>query len=124
MARTPEGEPCTIVATITTNTDFEETTLLLRRNLQRRLASRDLEVESFDLAVDVVTAGRDHHGVAVAALILPDSLSNLGKQRTGPVRKSTTRSAQEAIDAAQRRVDTKAPAARAMRPGNRTDFSL
>jgi hypothetical protein len=60
----------------------------------------------------------------VAALILPDSLSNLGKQRTGPVRKSTTRSAQEAIDAAQRRVDTKAPAARAMRPGNRTDFSL
>ena len=124
MARTPEGEPCTIVATITTNTDFEETTLLLRRNLQRRLASRDLEVESFDLAVDEVTAGRDHHGVAVAALILPDSLSNLGNQRTGPVRKSMTRSAQEAIDAAQRRVDTKAPAARAMRPGNRTDFSL
>ena len=97
-------------------TDFEETTPLLRRNLQRRLASRDLEVESFDLAVDEVTAGRDHHGVAVAALILPDSLSNLGNQRTGPVRKSMTRSAQEAIDAAQRRVDTKAPAARAMRP--------
>jgi hypothetical protein len=123
-ARTPEGESCTIVATITTSGDFEETTLHLRRNLQRRLASRDLEVESFDLAVDEVTAGRDHHGVAVAALILPDSLNNLGAQRTGPVRSSATRTAQEAIQASQRRVDTKAPAAKALRPGDRPDFTL
>ncbi len=62
---TPEGDECAIVATITTDLDYEETVLLLRRNLQRRLASRDLEVLQFDVAVDEVTAGQDHHGVAV-----------------------------------------------------------
>ena len=66
--------------------DYEETTLLLRRNLQRRLASRDLEVISFDMAVDEVTAGADHHGVVIAALILPDSLSLGSKTSTGPIR--------------------------------------
>ena len=60
---------CAIVATISTDLDYEETSLLLRRNLQRRLASRDLEVKSFDVAVDEVTAANDHHGVAMAALI-------------------------------------------------------
>ena len=48
---------------------------MLRRNLQRRLATRDLEVVSFDVAVDEVTAGAEHHGVAMAALIMPNSLS-------------------------------------------------
>ena len=54
----PEGDECAIVATITTDLDYEETVLLLRRNLQRRLASRDLEVLQFDVAVDEVTAGQ------------------------------------------------------------------
>ena len=49
---TPEGDECAIVATISTDRDYEETVLLLRRNLQRRLASRDLEVLQFDVAVD------------------------------------------------------------------------
>ena len=57
-----------------------------RRNIQRRLASRDLEVLSFDVAVDEVTAGQDHHGVAIVALILPDSLRMAGRGRTGPIR--------------------------------------
>ena len=83
---TPEGDECAIVATISTELDYEETSLLLRRNLQRRLASRDLEVISFDVAVDEVTAGAEHHGVAMAALILPNSLSFGGKTSTGPIR--------------------------------------
>ncbi len=73
-ALTPEGDECAIVAKISTQIDSEETETLLRRNLQRRLASRDLEVQEFDAAVDEVTAGPSHHGVAIAALILPDSL--------------------------------------------------
>ena len=36
--QTPEGDECAVVATITTQMDYEETSLLLRRNLQRRLA--------------------------------------------------------------------------------------
>ena len=120
---TPEGDECTIVATITTALDYEETTLLLRRNLQRRLASRDLEVIEFDVAVDEVTAGQDHHGVAIAALILPDSLTFGAKTRTGPIRGALTRKAEEP----KKRVDTKAPAAPARRPGqpqNKHDFTL
>ena len=54
MCQTPEGDECAIVASITTEVDYEETVLLLRRNIQRRLASRDLEVLSFDVAVDEV----------------------------------------------------------------------
>ena len=120
---TPEGDECTIVATITTALDYEETVLLLRRNLQRRLASRDLEVIEFDVAVDEVTAGQDHHGVAIAALILPDSLTFGAKTRTGPIRGALTRKAEEP----KKRVDTKAPEAPARRPGqqqNNHDFTL
>mgnify|MGYP001949580585 CR=1 FL=1 len=120
---TPEGDECAIVATITTDLDYEETVLLLRRNLQRRLASRDLEVLQFDVAVDEVTAGQDHHGVAVAALILPESLSLGARTKTGPIRGSLTRRAEEP----KKRVDTKAPAAPARRPGqpqNNHDFTL
>ena len=83
---TPEGDECAIVATISTDLDYEETSLMLRRNLQRRLATRDLEVVSFDVAVDEVTAGAEHHGVAMAALIMPNSLSMGGRQSTGPIR--------------------------------------
>lgn len=122
---TPEGDECAVVATISTELDYEETSLLLRRNLQRRLASRDLEVISFDVAVDEVTAGADHHGVAMAALILPNSLNFGGKMSTGPIRGGLS----VPVDNQQKRVDVKAPAAPAMRPGGRrsggnSDFSL
>jgi len=123
---TPEGDECAVVATISTEMDYEETLLLLRRNLQRRLASRDLEVLSFDVAVDEVTAGSEHHGVAMAALIMPNSLSLGGSKATGPIRGGLTVPA----DKKQKRVDVKAPAAPALRPGSRrgggtnSDFSL
>ena len=88
---TPEGEECAIVAKITTELDYEETESLLKRNLQRRLASRDLEVVSFDVAVDEVTAAQDHFGVAMAALILPESLKMSGGGNVGRVRSGLTR---------------------------------
>jgi hypothetical protein len=84
-----------------------------------------LEVISFDVAVDEVTAAADHHGVAMAALILPNSLSLGARTGTGPVRGALTRQATE--EAPPKRVDVKAPAAPALRPGGRkpnTDFSL
>ena len=112
---TPEGEECAIVAKITTELDYEETESLLKRNLQRRLASRDLEVQSFDVAVDEVTAAKDHFGVAMAALILPESLNMSGRGNVGRVRAGLTRQASDAMASAARRVDTKAPAAPAMR---------
>ena len=121
---TPEGDECAIVATVSTDLDYEETTLMLRRHLQRKLASRDLEVLSFDVAVDEVTAAADHHGVAMAALIMLNSLSLGARSGTGPVRGALTR---KATEPAQKRVDVKAPAAPALRPGSRrtnTDFSL
>ncbi len=129
---TPEGEECAIVTKITTELDYEETESLLKRNLQRRLASRDLEVISFDVAVDEVTAAQQHYGVAMAVLILPESLKLSGGQNVGRVRGAgLTRKATDAMASAARRVDTKAPAAPAMRPGGRrqqddsgTDFSL
>ncbi|MBA4695736.1 MAG: hypothetical protein H2066_07795, partial [Candidatus Poseidoniales archaeon] len=83
---TPEGDECAVVAKITTELDYEETESLLKRNLQRRLASRDLEVQSFDVAVDEVTAAKDHYGVAMAALILPESLKLSGGGNVGRVR--------------------------------------
>ena len=112
---TPEGDECAIVATISTDLDYEETSLLLRRNLQRRLATRDLEVISFDVAVDEVTAGSGHHGVAMAALIMPNSLTIGGRQSTGPIRGGLTVPEEKQ----QKRVDVKAPAAPALRPGSR-----
>ena len=120
-----------MVAKITTELDYEETETLLKRNLQRRLASRDLEVQSFDIAVDEVTAAQDHYGVAMAALILPESLRMSGAKNVGRVRTGLTRQATDAMESASRRVDTKAPAAPAMRPGGNkpptrgsTDFTL
>ena len=88
--------------------------------MQRRLASRDLEVVSFDLAVDEVTAAGDHHGVAMAALILPNSLSLGANTATGPVRGGLTRQASES---AINRVEVKAPAAPALRPGGKSQNS-
>ena len=84
----------------------------------------DLEVISFDLAVDEVTAGAVHHGVAMAALIMPNSLNFGGRQSTGPIRGGLSVPEEKQ----QKRVDVKAPAAPALRPGSRkgpgTDFSL
>jgi pyruvoyl-dependent arginine decarboxylase (PvlArgDC) len=123
-ATTPEGDDCAIVATLSTELDFEETELQLKRNLQRRLASRDLEVAAFDVAVDEVTAGPEHYGVALAALILPNSLL-MGRGSTGRVR-ATGRAGIRPAELAH-----KAPAAKVMRPGARrssedgdSDFSL
>ncbi|MBT4406471.1 MAG: hypothetical protein HOC79_01195 [Euryarchaeota archaeon] len=125
-ATTPEGDECAIVATLTTELDYEETELLLKRNLQRRLASRDLEVTGFDVAVDEVTAGPEHHGVAIAALIMPNSLNFGGGRGTGRTR---SRGASPGFQKAE--IAHKAPAAKAMRPGARrqqddggTDFSM
>ena len=61
----------------------------------------------------------------MAALILPNSLSFGGKTSTGPIRGGLTVS----LDNQQKRVDVKAPAAPALRPGGRrgggsSDFSL
>lgn len=127
-ATTPEGDDCAIVATLSTDQEFEETEIQLKRNLQRRLASRDLEVAAFDVAVDEVTAGPEHYGVALAALILPNSLL-MGRGSTGRVR-TTGR-----VGIRPAELDHKAPAAKVMRPGGRggsgsgggegdSDFSL
>ena len=78
QCETPEGEECAIVATMSSEADSEETELLLKRVIQRKLASRDLEVISHDVAVDEVTAGDGHWGTAIAALIMPNSLGGIG----------------------------------------------
>lgn len=83
---TPEGDECAIVTTLATDLDVEETDLQLRRNLKRKMASRDLEVDEFEVAVDEVTAAEGHHGVVVAALIMPESLRIGGGAPSGPVR--------------------------------------
>ena len=92
-AETPEGDACAVVATLATREDAEKTEILVREALRRRLASRDLEVRAFDVAVDEVTAGPEHHGVAIAALVLPESLQFQQGSATGPIRGSLTRSA-------------------------------
>ena len=58
------------------------------------------------MAVDEVTAGADHHGVVIAALILPDLF--LWVQRPQQVQsRGLTKSATDAIETAAKRVDTK-----------------
>ena len=78
---TPEGDECSIVATLSTDQSYEETELMLKINLKRKLASRDLEVVKHEIAVDEVNSAKDHHGCAIAALILPDTM----KMQSGPV---------------------------------------
>lgn len=123
-AETPEGDQCAIVSTLATNLDYEETESLLKRNLQRRLASRDLEVTAFDVAVDEVTAAQGHHGVAMAALIMPDSL-NIGMGSRGRVRGPPTKAAEDTDPS----FGSKAPAGPVRNSGTREadagmDFSL
>ena len=74
ICSTPEGEEVAIVTTVSSNEDYEETELMLKRQMQRRLASRDLEIIEHQIAVDEVTSGEGHHGAVIAALILPESL--------------------------------------------------
>ena len=89
---TPEGDECAIVATIASGVSYEETELLLKRTLKQKLASRDLEVVKHQIAVDEVTAADEHHGCAIAALILPETL-NMQSGGVGRVRGGLTRSA-------------------------------
>jgi pyruvoyl-dependent arginine decarboxylase (PvlArgDC) len=89
---TPEGDECAIVATLSTDQSYEETELMLKINLKRRLAGRDLEVVKHEIAVDEVNSAKDHHGCALAALILPDTMMMQSGQ-VGRVRGGLTKSA-------------------------------
>jgi pyruvoyl-dependent arginine decarboxylase (PvlArgDC) len=89
---TPEGDECAIVSTLAMRESMEDCSAELRRNLQRKLANRDLELRKdeegrvmFDSAVDEIEGQADFHGVVLAALILPNSL-NMGGGPSGPVR--------------------------------------
>ena len=75
--------------------DSISTDELLRKNFRNKLASRDLEVIEFDIAVDEVTAAQGHYGVALAALILPDTMSFQESNQLGRVRSGLTRSASD-----------------------------
>ena len=86
IAETPEGDQCAVVATITSEEDADETSILLKTELRKRMASRDLEVLDYEIAVDEVTSAAGHHGVVLAALILPDSLNFQPKGAMGRVR--------------------------------------
>ena len=116
QCETPEGDECAIVATISSTAGYEECELLLKRTLKRKLTSRDLEVTSFDTAVDEVTAGEGHHGCAIAALILPDTLK-MQTVEVGRVRGGLTRSA---TDSSPSHGVTK----RAAQRGSQGDFSF
>jgi hypothetical protein len=88
---TPEGDECAIVSTMSHPSSMEECETELRRNLQRKLGNRDLELRKddqgkamFECAVDEIEAQEGFHGVVLAALILPNSL-NIGGS-SGPTR--------------------------------------
>ncbi len=107
---TPEGDECSIVATLSTDQSYEDTELMLKMNLKRKLASRDLEVVKHEIAVDEVNAAKDHHGCALAALILPDTMA-MQTGTVGRVRGGLTKSAGAGFT----------PGAGSSRPSKRTD---
>ena len=91
LCTTPEGDECAIVSTLSHPGSMEECEAELRRNLQRKLGNRDLELRKddsgkalFECAVDEIEAQDGFHGVVLAALILPNSL-NIGGSG-GPTR--------------------------------------
>ena len=91
LCTTPEGDECAIVSTMSHQGSMEECEVELRRNLQRKLGNRDLELSKgddgralFECAVDEIVAQEGFPGVVLAALILPNSL-NLGSS-SGPTR--------------------------------------
>jgi hypothetical protein len=116
---TPEGDECAIVATLSTDLPFEDTELMLKRDLKRIMSSRDLEVVRHEMAVDEVTAAEDHHGCALAALIIPDSL-NIQSGEVGRVRGGFTRSADTGFS---RGSGTSSPA-QSRRSGDDVQFDL
>ena len=91
LCSTPEGDECAIVSTMSHQGPMEECETELRRNLQRKLGNRDLELRKdddgkamFECVVDEIEAQEGFHGVVLAALILPNSL-NIGGS-SGPTR--------------------------------------
>ena len=91
LCSTPEGDECAIVSTMSHPGSLEECETELRRNLQRKLGNRDLELRKdddgkamFECAVDEIEAQEGFHGGVLAALILPNSLSLGGS--SGPTR--------------------------------------
>ena len=91
LCTTPEGDECAIVTTMSHQGSMEECEAELRRNLQRKLGNRDLELRKdddgramFECALDEIEAQEGFHGVVLAALILPNSL-NIGGS-SGPTR--------------------------------------
>jgi len=119
--KTPEGDECSITASISTQTDSIATDELLRKNFRNKLASRDLEVIEFDIAVDEVTAGQGHYGVALAALILPETMSFQHSEQLGRVRKGLTRSA---LDVNPNKRDSKSPVPRGPKRDGDIDFNI
>jgi hypothetical protein len=92
LCTTPEGDECAIVSTMSLQGSMEECEAELKLNLQRKLGNRDLELRKndggtamFECAVDEIEAQEGFHGVVLAALILPNSLS-LGGSGGGPTR--------------------------------------
>ena len=92
LCSTPEEDECAIVCTLAHPGSMEECEAELRRNLQRKLGNRDLELRKdeagramFECAVDEIEAQEGFHGVVLAALILPNSL-NMGSAPSGPTR--------------------------------------
>ena len=119
--KTPEGDECSITASISTKTDSIATDELLRKNFRNKLASRDLEVIEFDIAVDEVTAGQGHYGVALAALILPETMSFQHSEQLGRVRKGLTRSA---LDINPNKRESKSPVPRGPKRDGDIDFNI
>ncbi|MAK05417.1 MAG: hypothetical protein CMA03_06000 [Euryarchaeota archaeon] len=120
--KTPEGDECSITASISTQKDSITTDELLRKNFRNKLASRDLEVIEFDIAVDEVTAGPGHHGVALAALILPETMSFQHSDQLGRVRSGLTRSANEVRNLNVK--ESKSPVPRGPRRDDEIDFNI
>ena len=119
--KTPEGDESSITASISTKTDAIATDELLRKNFRNKLASRDLEVIEFDIAVDEVTAGQGHYGVALAALILPETMSFQHSEQLGRVRKGLTRSA---LDINPNKRESKSPMPRGPKRDGDIDFNI
>ena len=101
--------------------DSISTDELLRKNFRNKLASRDLEVIEFDIAVDEVTSGQGHFGVALAALILPETMSFQHSEQLGRVRKGLTRSA---LDVNPNKKQSKAPVPRGPKRDDEINFNI
>ena len=120
--KTPEGDSCSITASISTQMDSISTDELLRKNFRNKLASRDLEVLEFDIAVDEVTAAQGHYGVALAALILPETMSFQESNQLGRVRSGLTRAASDFRN--QMKKETKSPVPRGPKRDDDINFNF